>query len=521
MSQAASIGNGRAKIPGTILGHPKGLFILFFTEMWERFSYYGMRSLLVLYMVRHLFLQPDVGQRVLGFGLIKTGLESVFGPLDIQPLSSQIYGLYTAFVYLTPFFGGMLADRVLGQRRAVILGAILMAIGHFLMASERLFFPALIFLIMGNGAFKPNISTQVGSLYPQGDPRRDGAFTIFYMGINLGAFFSPLVCGTLGQTKGWHYGFGAAGVGMVVGLLLYLWGRRYLGQEPSPVRSTPARAGASVVGYIAGITGGLILLVLLPRLVVGTIPVAVRWVLLGLISAIAIFYFVRWMLSLVPDERKIIGSLITLCALNIVFWACYEQQGNTMQLWADENTNWNFAGLHIPSTWFQSFNPAMIFIFAPLLSMFWAWQARRKQEPSSTVKMAIGCVILGLSYIIMIIASQGLTPDTRRSVLWLVGTTFVLTIGELYLSPIGLSLVTKVAPARMVSMMMGVWFLSSFFGNYLSGFLGTFWEKMPRASFFLMLTTLGCATGVAIFLISRPVNRIMQKRLAEAEATGK
>jgi len=215
----------------TILGHPAGLFVLFFTEMWERFSYYGMRSLLVLYMVDHLFLGPETGQNVLGFGLVKGGLEAVFGPLEPQALSSQIYGLYTAFVYLTPFFGGMLADRVIGQRRAVILGAVLMAIGHFLMAAESLFFPALLFLILGNGAFKPNISTQVGSLYPPGDPRRDRAFTIFYMGINLGAFFSPLVCGTLGQRLGWHYGFAAAGVGMVAGLCLYLLGQHTLSPD--------------------------------------------------------------------------------------------------------------------------------------------------------------------------------------------------------------------------------------------------------------------------------------------------
>ncbi|HET9234505.1 MAG TPA: peptide MFS transporter, partial [Candidatus Eisenbacteria bacterium] len=199
--------------------------------MWERFSYYGMRSLLVLYMVNHLFLKPEVGKEVLGFNAIKGILESMFGPLPAQPLSSQIYGLYTAFVYLTPLFGGMLADRVLGQRRTVILGAVLMAIGHFLMAVESLFFLALMFLILGNGAFKPNISTQVGGLYPEGDSRRDRAFTIFYMGINLGAFFSPIICGTLGQTVGWHYGFGAAGVGMVLGLIVYLSGQKYLAPD--------------------------------------------------------------------------------------------------------------------------------------------------------------------------------------------------------------------------------------------------------------------------------------------------
>ena len=495
----------------TILGHPPGLFVLFFTEMWERFSYYGMRSLLVLYMVDHLFLRPDVGKKVLGFAALEGALESIFGPLEIQPLSSQIYGLYTAFVYLTPFFGGMLADRVLGQRKTVILGAILMAIGHFLMAAENLFFVALMFLIMGNGAFKPNISTQVGSLYPEGDPRRDGAFTIFYMGINLGAFFSPLICGSLGQLVGWHYGFGAAGVGMVAGLLLYLWGRRYLGPEQVVRRVEPMLAARSIALYVvATVLGLIVILIGLPNLL-GLMSRVYRVLILSAVGIGFVVYIVRWMRRLPLEDRKSVGALITLCALNIIFWGVYEQQGNTMQLWADRNTNWSFLGLTIPSTWYQAFNPAMIFIMAPLLNMVWAWQSRRKQEPSSVVKMAIGCFLLGASFITMIIAAQGIAPDQRRNVLWLVGTTFVLTIGELYLSPIGLSLVTKVAPMRIVSMMMGVWFLSSFFGNYLSGFLGTFWEKMPRQVFFMMLTLLGFVAGTAMLLLSRPVNRIVAK----------
>jgi POT family proton-dependent oligopeptide transporter len=448
-----------AKSERTILGHPPGLFILFFTEMWERFSYYGMRALLVLYMVDHLFLRPDVGQTVWGYSAIKGALEAIFGPLAIQPLSSQIYGLYTAFVYLTPFFGGMLADRVLGQRKSVVLGGVLMAIGEFLLVSEPAFFLGLFFLILGNGAFKPNISTQVGGLYPEGDPRRDRAFTIFYMGINLGAFFSPLVCGTLGQTVGWRYGFGAAGVGMVLGLILYLVGQRYLAADTLTTRR------------------------------IEKLPSE----------------------PLTRDEWKRIGALVVLCALNIVFWGVYEQQGNTMQLFADRYTNWSFLGHTIPSTWYQSFNPLIIFAFAPVLNVLWSWQARRKNEPSSVAKMAIGCFLLGFSFIIMIIAVQGLEPGDRRNVLWLLSTTFVLTIGELYLSPIGLSLVTKVAPQRIVSMMMGVWFLSSFFGNYFSGFLGTYWEKMPRQAFFMMLTLLGVCAGVAIFVLSKPVNKIVAK----------
>jgi proton-dependent oligopeptide transporter, POT family len=449
------------RVPGEFLGHPRGLYLLFFTEMWERFSYYGMRSLLVLYMVNHLFINPDVGQHVLGFTAIKAFIENLpwvksLGPLGAQPLSSQIYGLYTGFVYFTPFFGGMLADRVLGQRRTVILGAVLMAIGHFLMASERMFFLALMFLILGNGAFKPNISTQVGLLYPPGDPRRDGAFTIFYMGINLGAFFSPLVCGTLGQTVGWHWGFGAAGVGMVVGLVIYLLGQKHLAPDQRQQR-------------LAAETNE----------------------------------------KMTRDEWLRIGALVVICTLNIVFWGIYEQQGNVMQLWADQNTNWNFFGWTMPSTWYQAFNPFMIFLFAPVLTIFWGWQSRRRNEPSSVVKMAMGCFLVGISYLIMIAASHGIGPEAKRSVMWLVGTTVILTVGELYLSPVGLSFVTKVSPARMVSMLMGVWFLANFFGNYLTGYLGTFWEKMPRDRFFLMLATMGMVAGALMFLLSRPLDKIV------------
>jgi len=414
----------------------------------------------VLYMVNHLFINPDVGHKVLGFTALKGALEAVFGPLAAQPLSSQIYGLYTGFVYFTPFFGGLLADRVLGQRKTVVLGAILMAIGHFLMASESFFFLALMFLILGNGAFKPNISTQVGLLYPQGDPRRDGAFTIFYMGINLGAFFSPLVCGTLGQTVGWHWGFGAAGVGMVTGLCLYLWGQKHLAPD------VLAQKQAQKVQVKEKMTG---------------------------------------------EEWQRIIALGVICTLNIVFWGVYEQQGNTLQLWADQNTNWSFFGWMVPSTWYQAFNPAMIFMFAPLLTMFWAWQAKSGREPSSVTKMAFGCFMVGLAFIIMILATQGMAPDARRSVLWLVGMTVVITVGELYLSPIGLSFVTKISPARMVSMLMGVWFLGNFFGNYLSGYLGTFYEKIPRGQFFTMLAALGMGAGVIMFLIGRPLDKIVSK----------
>jgi POT family proton-dependent oligopeptide transporter len=443
----------------TFLGHPVGLFVLFFTEMWERFSYYGMRALLVLYMVQYLFVDPARGERVLGFGAIRGALESVFGVLEAQPLASQIYGLYTGLVYLTPFFGGILADRLLGQRKTVVIGGVLMAIGHFLMAFEALFFLALFFLIIGNGCFKPNISTQVGRLYAAGDPRRDGAFTIFYMGINLGAFFAPLVCGTLGQSEsfGWHYGFGAAGVGMILGLVIYLGGQRFLAPDT-----------------------------LMPKTDASTSTV-----------------------PLTKAEWSGIIALIVLCALNVVFWAVYEQQGNTMQLWADERTNWG----GIPSTWYQSLNPMLIFMLAPALNVVWAWQSRHGGEPSSVTKMALGCVLLGSAFVVMIFAARVVPEGERGSVLWLATATLVLTIGELYLSPIGLSLVTKVAPARLVSMLMGMWFLSSFLGNYLSGYLGTFYERMEKEHFFMMLTGLGLATGLVMFLFNRPLKKALGGKL--------
>lgn len=440
-------------------GHPAGLFVLFLTEMWERFSYYGMRALLVLYMTKYLLLDPERAHQVLGFSALESYLISVFGQMSVQAMSSQIYGLYTGFVYFTPFFGGILADKVLGQYRTVYLGGILMAIGHFLMASEQMFLLALLFLIVGNGAFKPNISTQVGSLYADGDSRRDGAFTIFYMGVNLGAFMSPLVCGTLGQTLGWHYGFGAAGVGMLIGLVIY-----YLGSDLVPkVYNRQAE-------------------------IVEKRPLSKQ----------------EW--------YGVIG-IAGLCFLNIVFWAIYEQQGNTLQLWADDRTNWSLMGLTIPSTWFQSFNPAMIFLFAPVLNMFWAWQRKRGQEPSSVVKMGIGCVLCGLAYAVMMTAALFVPETERGSVMWLVGTVFVFTMGELYLSPIGLSLVTKVSPKPMVSMMMGVWFLSSFFGNYMTGFLGTFYEVMTKDAFFTMLMAMGIVTGVIFFVLKKPFEYAIGKGL--------
>lgn len=446
-----------------IFGHPKGLYVLFLTEMWERFSYYGMRALLVLYMTKYLIIEADKGMVIFGYDGVKTlvvWIMSLFGAkgeISTQALSSQIYGLYTGFVYFTPFFGGILADKVFGQRKTVYVGGIIMAIGHFMMAAESMFFPALAMIILGNGCFKPNISTQVGMLYKQGDPRRDSAFTIFYMGINLGAFFSPLICGTLGQKYGWHYGFGAAGVGMMVGLVVYHFGKHLL-----PADRIMKREAAHIESKNEPLT---------------------------------------------KDEWSRIIALVFLCIVNIVFWAVYEQQGNTLQLWADANTNWTFFGWEVPSSWYQSFNPMFIFLFAPLMDKLWGWQSRRGQGTTSVTKMGIGCLLLGVAFVIMIVASKTVGADEKGSLMWLVATTWLFTMGELYLSPIGLSLVTKVAPARMVSMLMGMWFLSSFFGNYLSGLIGSYYEVMSKDAFFTLLTALGVGSALIFFAANKPLKR--------------
>jgi POT family proton-dependent oligopeptide transporter len=460
--------------------HPLGLYALFFTEMWERFSYYGMRALLMYYMTKHIFL-ADWQDKVLGHKAVMGAITSVFGELSVQQQASQVYGLYTAFVYLTPLAGGMIADRFIGQRKSVFVGGIIMATAQFVLMSERLFYPGLLMLIIGNGFFKPNISTQVGNLYPAGDDRRDRAFMIFYVGINLGAFFSPLVCGTLGEKVGWSWGFGSAGVGMIVGLGVYALGQRILAPDNVMKRASAMKevTKAAGEGYRTGPTKDLA-------------------------------HDDEKPAPFTKDEWGKIIALCVLCALNVVFWGVYEQQGNTLALWADGNTDrhlFSATGWEVPASWFQSVNPAMIFLFTPFINMFWKGQNAKGKEPSSVAKMAIGCFFLGVSFVIMIGGARAYESGDKASMWWLIACTGLLTVGELYLSPIGLSLVTKVSPARIVSMMMGMWFLSSFVGNYLSGYLGTYWEKMSKTSFFLMLAGLSFATGVAMIALMIPLKK--------------
>ena len=428
-----------------VFGHPRALSFLFATEMWERFSYYGMRALLVLYMVNHL-LRPERAENVLGLAALRRGLEALFGPLGAQPFASHIYGLYTGLVYLTPLLGGLLADRWLGQKRTVVIGALLMAAGHFLMAFETLFLLALTLLIFGNGAFKPNMVTQVGRLYPPDDARRDRAYSIFYVGVNLGAFLAPLVCGTLGERLGWHYGFGAAGVGMSLGLAVYLRAWRLLPDDRPAKHAAPPAP--------------------LDRI-----------------------------------EKRAIGGLLILFFPVALFWATYEQSGNTIALWADASTDRSIDLLvwrgEIPATWFQALNPFLIFAFTPFVIALWARQAAQSREPSTPVKMAMGCFGVALAYLVMAAAAWQADGGPSHW-LWLFAYFVILTIAELYMSPTALSLVSRIAPARFISLIMGLWLSTSFVGNFFSGWLGSLWDSMSRVHFFAMLAAIAFVAGAII-----------------------
>jgi proton-dependent oligopeptide transporter, POT family len=463
--RVSSIAADRTASRPEIFGHPKGLTFLFTTEMWERFSYYGMRSLLVLYMTKYLLLPAHSGD-VIGLLAFKRMLETVFGPLDVQPLSSQIWGFYTGLVYFTPIFGGLLADRVLGQRRTVVIGAVLMAIGHFMMAVEQLFLLALVFLILGSGCFKPNISTQVGGLYAPGDHRRDRAYSIFYVGINVGAFLAPLVCGTLGERAGWQYGFAAAGVGMCIGLCIYLYALPLL--PPDELQKARAAQGRSNVERR----------------------------------------------PLDRDEWRAIIALLVLFVPNTLFWATYEQMGNTTILWIDANVDRTvdlFGWIvQIPTTTFLAFNPFMIFAFTPFVVTLWARQTARGTEPSTVTKMALGCFGVTAANLVKAFAAFH-AGNGQASWLWVLGSIAIITVGELYLSPVGLSLVTKVAPVRILSMMMGVWLATSFTGGFLAGWLGSFWSAMAKPDFFLMIAAIAALAGVIILACRWPLRGVLRE----------
>jgi len=450
-----------------LLGHPRGLGLLFVTEMWERFSYYGMRALLVLYLVN--VLKWDTAR------------------------AANLYGTYTMLVYLTPVIGGYLADRFIGTRRSLVIGSVIISLGHFSLAfpGMTMFYVGLGLIILGTGFFKANVSTMVGQIYREGDARRDSGFTIFYMGINLGAFLGPIVCGWLaqGSSFGWHYGFAAAGVGMLLGLVVYLWGReKYLPgigvvasrrdsatressaghvvADPGSSAMTHAAIGAVGGAVVGWLLGGGSLLALMMGLVIG--------------AALSVS-----MLGSHGEERRRVIALFIVVFFVIFFWAAYEQTGSSMNLFADKNTDLRLGSFNIPSSWFQSVNPFVILVFAPIFAAMWTALARAGREPSTALKMVLGLALLATGFLFLVIGGSRADTGILVSPFWLVAAYTFHTWGELCLSPVGLSYVTKVAPVRFASLLMGVWFLANAAANKIAGALAAYTPtpgEVPKAA---------------------------------------
>jgi proton-dependent oligopeptide transporter, POT family len=489
----------------TKTGHPKGLYFLFFTEMWERFSYYGMRAIFMLFMVKTLLLSDKE--------------------------ASEIYGSYTGLVYLTPLLGGYLCDRYLGNRRSIIIGGLLMALGQFFMflsasagaeGGIALMWTGLTALIIGNGFFKPNISTMVGQLYPENDRRIDSAFTIFYMGINLGAFFSPLVCSSFGDAK---WGFLAACFGMLLGLVGFIaLQKKYLiseqGQEIGlPVKPLDVKAIAMIIGSI-----GIIFFMLNFKQWFGAEHDIISYFIYG--SMILMPIIILTDKSLRRFELMRILVILILVFFVIFFWGAFEQAGASLTLFADRQTDRNVMGWEMPAAWFQSINPLAVITLAPLFTIIWGFLHKHRMEPSSPTKMAWGLALVAIGYAIIAIPVSGLAPGAKVSMWWLIALYVIHTMGELCLSPIGLSMVSKLAPLRLSSLLMGTWFLGNAAANKFAGTLSALippseptanqvwptilgYEITNLYQFFMVFIIMtGIAAGI-LFVLSRALQKMM------------
>jgi proton-dependent oligopeptide transporter, POT family len=440
----------------TILGHPRGLFVLFFAEMWERFSYYGMRALLIFYLVQHWMFS------------------------DQQ--ASVIYGAYTALVYIAPVVGGYLADRYLGQRKAVLFGAVLLTFGHFLMAVEgeggqqgaalNVFWLALSFIIVGSGFLKANISVMVGQLYPRTDVRRDPAYTIFYMGINLGAALGSLLAGYLGQTYGWAYGFGAAGVGMLLGLAVFVLGKPLLmGRGES---RDPQRLAARVLGirfewllYVASfLSVGLVWFMIQQQKLVGVLLGGAGVVLVGYVLYTAVF-------RLPQEDRDRILAALYLIIGSILFWALFEQAGASLNLYTDRSVDRTFLGMTVPASMFQSINAIYIVLLGPVFAWLWLALGRRGLEPSAPAKFALAVVQVGLGFLVLVAGAKAAGAGNLTPVIFIFLIYLLHTTGELCLSPVGLSAMNRLTPAHLASLIMGTWFFASATGNFAAGLISS------------------------------------------------
>ena len=421
--------SSKAPTARALFGHPPGLTVLFTTQMWAEFSFFGLQAMLVYYMTKHL-----------GF---------------TQAKSSLIYGIYGGAAFFSPFFGGMIADQWLGRTKAVVIGCTMMMFGHFAMAFEGLLFPAMALVALGNGLFLPPLAIQVGSLYADDDPRKAYAYSAYYMGINLGGFLAPLACGTLGELYGWHWGFAAAGVGMAIGLAIYLNFRGLL--PPEPARSAVAAEEKS---------------------------------------------------SAEPVIRHHVITLILMVAMVVLFRIGYEQSGNVIALWVSDFTDRSLLGGMIPATWFQSINPLLIIVGTPLLIRF--WRRRKVKETTSHLlrRMAIGCVIATVAMMLMVLAAYVSGPDGARvSSLWVVAYFVLLTLGELYTIPVGLTLVEALAPVRFASMAMGAWYIAKFLGSLLAGFMGAYWGVIAPSTFFALGMGSTAVAAVCLYSMARVLSR--------------
>ena len=492
---ATTAGSGTEEI----FGHPRGLATLFFTEMWERLSYYGMRALLVLFMT----------DQVMNGGM---GLD--------DRSATAIYGIYTALVYVVALPGGWMADRLLGAQRAVFIGGIIIMSGHFVLAipSVYAFFVGLLLVVAGTGLLKPNVSAVVGELYPQGDPRRDAGFSIFYMGINVGAFLGPLICGGLGQSErfGWHWGFAAAGVGMLFGVIQFRMTQRYLGDagmHPS-LEADAARQRRYWTGIFVALAAvvAFVTLALAGSIAIDPVVISQQSTLVIVGMAVLFFIYVFAVGGLNHEEKQRTIALIILLMGCAMFWSGFEQAGSSLNLFADRYTRLEFSWVTIPSTWLQSVNSMFIILFAPVFAWLWVALAHRNLNPSTPAKFGIGLVLLGLGFLVMVGAAGIVVNGEQAMPTWLILTYLLHTFGELALSPVGLSVTTKLAPRRFVGQMMGMWFLASALGNLIAGQIAGEFDANNVAAFpgqylQIFLTTAGA--GLILLVLSRPVRKLM------------
>jgi proton-dependent oligopeptide transporter, POT family len=482
-------------------GHPRGLATLFFTEMWERYSYYGTRALLILYMT------AATQHGGLGFSVVKAG---------------SIYGFYTAMVYLLGLLGGWIADRIIGQRRAVLYGGILISGGNLFLASPSItaFYSGLALLMMGTGLLKPNVSTIVGQLYTQKDRRRDAAFSIFYMGINVGALVSPLICGWVGEKINWRWGFAVSAFGMIAGLIQYVLSARLLGEaglhpassgDPEQDRRQKRLGSLAIMAFLLVI---VVLGLLASRGVINVTAEVISnllgWVLIALAAAVF-----SWMIlgkGWSPAERKRAGAIAVLFIASAIFWAVYEQAGSSLNLFAERNTDrhlWALLGLHhgedflYPASWFQFVQPAFVLILAPIFA--WLWVRLGSREPSYPSKFTLGLLFVGFSFLVMVPAAHGMNVSPH----WLNVSYFLSVVGEMCLSPVGLSAMTKLAPTRAQGFVMGVWFLSVGTGNWMAGKAGSLYEIVPLPTLFGIGAAVAITAAVLLAILVQPTKRLM------------